>query len=224
MGGTLSVMREIQIAPLSRSRLSTLLSDDRNDEFDAVATGAQKLLEGHVVWNVNATAQGGGVAEMLQTLLAYVRGVGVDTRWLVLSASPDFFVVTKRIHNVLHGEPGDGGALGAAEHAVVAETLRSNLDEMVSLVRPGDVVVLHDPQAAGMVRRLRETGAKVVWRCHIGRDTSNALTDEGWAFLRPLIADAFVFSRRSYAPAWIRSEKLHVITPSIDPFSAKNAP
>jgi trehalose synthase len=219
-------MREIQIAPLQRNRLSALLSNDRNDQFDAVAAGARKLLAGHVVWNVNATAQGGGVAEMLQTLLAYVRGVGVDTRWLVLSASPDFFVITKRIHNLLHGEPGDGGPLGAAEHAVVAETLRSNLQEMTSLVRPGDVVVLHDPQTAGMVGPLRDTGAKVVWRCHIGRDTPNALTDAGWAFLQPLIADAdaFVFSRRSYAPAWIRSEKLHVITPSIEPFSAKNAP
>ena len=61
------------------------------------------------MWNVNATAHGGGVAEMLQTLLAYVRGVGVDTQWWVLTGSPDFFVVTKRMHNVLHGEPGDGG-------------------------------------------------------------------------------------------------------------------
>jgi trehalose synthase len=219
-------MQEIQIAPVEMGRLSALLSAERNDQFDVVAAGARRLLEGRVVWNVNATAQGGGVAEMLQTLLAYVRGVGVDTRWLVLSGSPDFFVITKRIHNVLHGEPGDGGPLGGVEHAVVAETLRSNLDEMACLVRPGDVVVLHDPQTAGMVGRLRGTGAKVVWRCHIGRDTPNALTDEGWAFLRPLIADAdaFVFSRRSYAPTWISPERLHVITPSIDPFSAKNAP
>ncbi len=159
---------------MQRSRLSALLSEDRNDQFDAVAAGAQKLLKGRVVWNVNATAQGGGVAEMLQTLLAYARGVGVDTRWLVLSGSPDFFVITKRIHNVLHGEPGDGGALGAAEHAVVAETLRSDLADMASLVGPSDFVVLHDPQTAAMVGQLRETGAKVVWRCHIGRDTSNA--------------------------------------------------
>ena len=97
---------------------------------------------------------------------------------------------------------------------------------MASLVGPSNFVILHDPQTAGMVGKLRETGAKVVWRCHIGRDTSNSLTNQGWAFLRPLIedADAFVFSRASYAPAWIRAEKLHIITPSIDPFSGKNAP
>ncbi len=218
-------MHEIQIAPAQGGRLNALLSQERNDQFDVVAAGARELLEGRVVWNVNATAHGGGVAEMLQTLLASVRGVGVDTRWLVLSGSPEFFAITKRIHNVLHGEPGDGGPLGAAEHAAVAEALRSDLVDMASLVGPRDVVVLHDPQTAGMVTRLRETGAKVVWRCHIGRDTPNALTDAGWAFLRPLIvdADAFVFSRRAYAPDWIRPEKLHIITPSIDPFSAKNA-
>ena len=66
-------MHEIRIAPMQRSRLSALLSEDRNDQFDAVAAGAQKMLKGRVVWNVNATAQGGGVAEMLQTLLAYGR-------------------------------------------------------------------------------------------------------------------------------------------------------
>ena len=163
---------------------------------------------------------------MLQTLLAYVRGVGVDTQWWVLAGSPDFFVVTKRMHNVLHGEPGDGGPLGDAEHALLAETLRPDIDHLVSMVRPGDVVVLHDPQTAGMVGSLRDTGAKVVWRCHIGRDTPTAVADQGWDFLRPLIqdADAFVFSRRAYAPAWISPDRLHVITPSIDPFSAKNAP
>lgn len=218
-------MHDVPIAPIERSRLAALLSADRSERFDAVALRARKLLDGHVVWNVNATAQGGGVAEMLQTLLAYVRGVGIDTRWLVLSASPDFFVITKRLHNALHGEPGDGGPLGAAEHAVVAATLRLNLDDMVPLVLPGDIVVLHDPQTAGMVNRLRETGAKVVWRCHIGRDTPNASTKLGWDFLLPLIerADAFVFSRSSYAPDWIPRERLHVITPSLDPFSAKNA-
>ncbi len=219
-------MHEIQIAPTDPGQLHVLLSPERVDRFEAVAAGARELLEGRVVWNVNATARGGGVAEMLQTLLASVRGVGVDTRWLVLSGSPDFFALTKRIHNVLHGEPGDGGPLGAAEHGLVAEALRPDLAEMVGVVGHRDLVVLHDPQTAGMVQGLRETGAKVVWRCHIGRDTPNALSESGWEFLRPLIkdADAFVFSRRGYAPDWIPLEKLHVITPSIDPFSAKNAP
>jgi len=218
------VMQDIDIEPMRMERLVALFSEERRAQFETTAAAARGLLDGRIVWNVNATAHGGGVAEMLQTLLAYVRGVGVDTRWTVLDAPPDFFVLTKRIHNMLHGEPGDGGPLGEEERVVFAETSRANLAAMTSRVRAGDVVLLHDPQTAGLVDGLRAAGALVVWRCHIGRDTPNGLTDRGWAFLCPLLerADAFVFSRREYAPAWIPPQKLNVITPSIDPFSAKN--
>jgi trehalose synthase len=219
-------MQDIEIEPMRKDRLVALFSEERRDQFEQTAEAARGLLDGRIVWNVNATAHGGGVAEMLQTLLAYVRGVGVDTRWAVLSAPADFFVLTKRIHNLLHGEPGDNGPLGPDESDVFAQTSSANLEAMTSRVRPGDIVLLHDPQTAGMVDGLRAVGALVVWRCHVGRDAPNGLTDRGWAFLRPLLehADAFVFSRREYAPDWIASQKLNVITPSIDPFSAKNCP
>jgi trehalose synthase len=125
---------------------------------------------------------------------------------------------------MLHGEPGDGGQLGEAERAVVAEALEAGIVEMTARVSVGDVVLLHDPQTAGMVDRLRAAGALVVWRCHVGRDTSNELTDCAWDFSRPMIqhADAFVFSRSAYVPAWCRQEAVHIITPSIDPLSTKN--
>lgn len=99
---------------------------------------------------------------------------------------------------MLHGEPGDGGRLGDAEQAVVAAALAADLDEMTARVSAGDIVLLHDPQTAAMVDGLRAVGAHVVWRCHVGRDTPNELTDQAWAFLRPLVqhADAFVFPGR----------------------------
>lgn len=217
-------MQEIEIVPMQLDRFGDLLPPERIARFEEQAAEGRALIRGRVVWNVNATAHGGGVAEMLQTLLAYVRAVQIDTRWLVLTGSPDFFTVTKRVHNMLHGEPGDGGPLGDTEHAVVAEALAPDIDEMVARVSVGDIVLLHDPQTAGMVDRLRAAGAHVVWRCHVGRDTPNELTDRAWAFLRPMVqdADAFVFSRECYAPAWCRADRLRVITPSIDPFSAKN--
>jgi trehalose synthase len=219
-------MQNIEIDPMRMDRLTALLPDDRHARLDETAAAARSLLDGRIVWNVNATAHGGGVAEMLATLLAYVRGVGVDTRWSVLSAPPQFFVVTKRLHNLLHGEPGDGGALGEGERVVFAETSSDNLADMASRVRRGDVVLLHDPQTAGMVEGLRAAGALVIWRCHVGRDTANASTVRAWTFLRPHLeqADAFIFSRSAYAPDWIPPDRLHVITPSIDPFSAKNRP
>ena len=223
--GHVTTMQEVEIQALQIDRFTDLLPPDRIIRFADVAAEARSLMEGRVIWNVNATAQGGGVAEMLQTLLAYVRAVYVDTRWLVLTGNPEFFTVTKRVHNMLHGEAGDGGDLGDAERAVVAEALEADIEEMTARVSVGDVVLLHDPQTAGMVDRLRAAGALVVWRCHVGRDTSNELTDRAWDFLRPMIqhADAFVFSRSAYVPAWCRQEAVHIITPSIDPLSAKNS-
>jgi trehalose synthase len=217
-------MQEIDVRPVPLERLVALLSPARARQAQELPQRARPLLDGRVVWNVNATGQGGGVAEMLQTLLAYGRGAGVDTRWLVLDGDPDFFAVTKRLHNVLHGDPGDGGLLGDDERAHYADVLRTNLERVAHRVRPGDVVLLHDPQTAGLVDGLRDLGVHVVWRCHIGRDTPNVTTERGWSFLRGFVehADAFIFSRQAYAPPWVPAERLWVIPPSIDPFSVKN--
>jgi trehalose synthase len=124
----------------------------------------------------------------------------------------------------LHGDPGDGGPLGEVEHACYERVVGINLAEMLTQIGARDIVLLHDPQTAGMVDGLRATGVRVVWRCHVGRDTRNDATDEAWAFLRSYIerADAFVFSRAEYVPDWVDRERLVVIPPSIDPFSAKN--
>ena len=219
-----ATMQEVEIQSLQMDRFSDLLPPDRIIRFADVAAEARALMGERTIWNVNATAQGGGVAEMLQTLLAYVRGVHIDTRWLVLTGNPEFFTVTKRVHNMLHGEAGDGGPLGQAERVLVADALDADIEDLTARVSVGDVVLLHDPQTAGMVNRLRAAGAHVVWRCHVGRDTSNELTDRAWDFLRPMIqhADAFVFSRSVYVPAWCPPEAVRIITPSIDPLSAKN--
>ncbi len=93
-------------------------------------------------------------------------------------------------------------------------------------MRPRDFVILHDPQTAGLTRRLQEAGARVIWRCHVGCDSTNEWTERAWAFLRPDLesADALVFSRASFAPPWVDATRIHVIPPSLDPFSAKNQP
>lgn len=214
---------EIQAAPLEQ--LAHLLGPGRPERLMATAAHARDLLAGRVVWNVNATAQGGGVAEMLQALLAYGRGAGVDTRWLVLDGDPEFFRITKRIHNALHGSL-DGQGFTLADHAHYEKVLLANLAHVEDHVRPGDIVLLHDPQTAGLVESLRAWGAHVIWRSHIGRDDSNADTEAGWEFLRTYIdeADAFVFSRSSYVPSWVPAVRTRIIPPSIDPFTTKNQP
>jgi trehalose synthase len=173
---------------------------------------------------VNSTATGGGVAELLQTLLAYARGAGVSTRWAVIHADARFFEITKRVHNHLYGTAGDGGPLGAAERTHYEGALAQNVDDLLEVVRRDDIVVLHDPQTAGLAAAVRRAGARVVWRCHVGIDTPNGFSERAWSFLRPYVeeADAFVFSCERFAPDWVPRERLGVIAPSIDPFSAKN--
>jgi trehalose synthase len=217
-------MREVQIEPIPLDRLTALVEPERAERLAAYAARARELLRGRIVWNVNATATGGGVAEMLQALLAYSQGAEVDARWLVLDGSPEFFRLTKRLHNVLHGSPGDGGELGEAERATYESVLAKNLKQLLRFVRPDDVVILHDPQTAGLVQGVRAAGAHVVWRCHIGRDTPTELTDLGWAFLRPYVEEssALIFSRSAYVPGWVDDNRVWIIPPSLDPFTAKN--
>ena len=212
---------DVEAVPITA--LAEVLDPDRRQQLLEVAARARRLLAGRTVWNINATAHGGGVAEMLQNLLAYGRGAGVDTRWLVIAGDPEFFAITKRIHNCLHGTAGDGGTLAEDEHTHYSAVLAAQSASLRTLIGPADIVLLHDPQTAGLVDGLRATGAKVIWRCHIGCDTANVHTRAGWEFLRRYTADAdaFIFSRAAYAPRWARS-RLRVITPSIDPLSTKN--
>ena len=223
--GTMGDMRQVEVRPVPLSLLAGILAPDRAERLNATAERARRVLDGRIVWNISSTSQGGGVAEMLQALLAYGRGAGIDTRWLVLTGDPDFFATTKRLHNFLHGSPGDGGELGDAERTHYQDVQARNFELAREHVRSGDIVLLHDPQPAGMVADLQALGAHVVWRSHIGRDSNNEYTDRGWAFLRGFVegAEGFVFSRAQYAPAWVDPDRIWLIPPSLDPFSAKNA-
>jgi trehalose synthase len=184
----------------------------------------RRLLDGQVVWNLNSTAKGGGVVELLRPLVGYARGAGVDTRWVVIGGTPEFFAVTKRIHNRLHGAEGDGAALDEQARRVYESVLGANLAAFPGNVREGDVVIVHDPQPAGLVSAMKARGATVIWRCHVGIDEPNDLAREAWAFLRPYVAeaDAYVFSRESFAWEGLDRERIVVIPPSIDVFSPKN--
>jgi trehalose synthase len=161
---------------------------------------------------------------MLPSLLGYARGGGIGSRWLVIAGEPEFFRVTKRLHHALHGSGGDGSPLVGAERAIYERVLQANARELEALVRPRDLVILHDPQTAGLAPGLARIGATVVWRCHIGPDTVTEQVDLGWAFLSPYLREvaAAVFSRSAYVPSWCASERSVVIHPSIDVLSPKN--
>jgi trehalose synthase len=219
-----SHLLHVPVAPVSPGLFKQVLSFAAYRDLSAAIVHARTRLAGKVIWNVNSTARGGGVAEMLQSLVAYACGAGIDTRWVVIRGESEFFRITKRMHNQIQGFPGDDGPLAQAEHREYEQTLVQAGRELALLVRPGDIVVLHDPQAAGLAPELKDTGVKVVWRCHIGVDSPNERSANAWYFLERYLApaDAYVFSRASYAWKGLDKSKVRVIPPSIDPFTPKN--
>lgn len=220
----MAVPKFVQIPPQPLERYEPLLGGEGFARIERVAERARDAFAGLAIWHVSSTARGGGVAEILHALLPYVRGAGIDTRWVVLREGEEFFAVTKRLHNNLHGDPGDGGELGEEARRVYEATLSGSAAHLGRLVQPGDVVYLHDPQTAGLVPAMKELGARVVWRCHIGVDDADRLTRRAWDFLRPYVepADAYVFSRAEYAWEGLDRGKVWRMPPAIDPFSTKN--
>ena len=199
------------------------LIGDRFDALEPVIARARSELKGRVVWHLNSTARGGGVAEMLRSYLAYVRGAGVDVRWMVAGGDTRFFEVTKRLHNNLHGDPGDGGALGEAEKRVYRSTLADAAGELAHLVRRGDIVFLHDPQTAGMVGPLASSGRRSSGAATSG-STSRTTRSGGLGLSAPELsgADALVFSRQPFVWEGLEGQRIWIMPPTIDAFSPKN--
>jgi trehalose synthase len=172
-----------------------------------------RQLEGRRILTVNSTAVGGGVAEILNRLVPLSREMGVDIRWEVMKGGEDFFSLTKRMHNALHGK---AETLSPRDLEVFRETTERNLSEMDL---DADVVFIHDPQPAGLIAARREGRGRWIWRCHIDLSTPN---QEFWGFLAAAVSryDASVFS----APAFARGLGMPqvMIAPSIDPLSDKN--
>lgn len=187
------------------------------------ADGAARELEGRRVWMVNSTAQGGGVAEMLPKLVSMMRELGIDTRWVVVGVEEErFFNLTKRIHNLIHGE-GDPN-IGADERHLYESVSRKFADELEPHLKPGDILIVHDPQPLGTGAILkRRLDIEAIWRCHIGLDRQTPETQAAWNFLKPwtLEYDKVVFSVQDYVPAFLLDRSV-IIPPAIDPLSHKN--
>ncbi len=219
----MSLVSAVQVPRRPVSLLEPVIGGPRYQRLAGAADQVRRLLAGRTIWNVNSTATGGGVAEMLQALVGYVTDLDIPIGWLVITGDARFFAATKRLHNQIHGDLA-GGPLDAADAHHYTRMLTANAVELLGRIRPGDVALLHDPQTAGLAGPLARAGARVVWRCHIGVDWENDATRAGWDFLRPHLgpAEGYVFSRRQYVPAWLPEGKVSIIPPSIDPFSPKN--
>jgi len=169
-------------------------------------------LRGKAIQNINSTAVGGGVAEILSRMIPLLNQLGVSAAWDVIKGDEKFFAITKKFHNGLHGVPVE---IDAGEYAHFLEVNRYNAEQ----IRFGDIVFVHDPQPIALVEKRGAIGKNWLWRCHIDFSRPDPKI---WEFLRQFIPryDAAVFS----APAF--SQKLPIpqvlIAPSIDPLGDKN--
>ncbi|MGE3707038.1 MAG: glycosyltransferase [Vicinamibacterales bacterium] len=180
-------------------------------------TRAAERLRGARVLHLNATPYGGGVSELLRSVVPLLNDLGVVAHWKLIRGGDRFFDVTKRIHNGLQGATVE---LSEADREAYLGTSRRNAD---LLDESYDFVVLHDPQPAGILGLLKERRGRWIWRCHI--DTS-APSPEVWAFLREHLSgfDAAVFTMEGFVPPDLPIGRVEIIPPAIDPLSPKNLP
>lgn len=177
--------------------------------------GRAEKLKGLRVTHVNSTSYGGGVAEILHSLVPLMNSIGLKTEWEVIEAPQEFFEVTKKIHNALQGA---SITISSEEEELYLRVNKKNAEEVLKL--RGDVIVVHDPQPLAL-KRFAEDGKKWLWRCHI--DLSNPYGPV-WRFIRSFLEDyhASIYHMRDYIHPDTPTPMKYVMPPSIDPLSDKN--
>jgi trehalose synthase len=174
-------------------------------------------LRGARVLHVNATPYGGGVSELLRSVVPLLNDLGVVADWRIIRGDERFFAVTKAMHNGLQGAPLE---LTEAQQSTYLQISRENA---TAFAEEYDFVFMHDPQTAAILPLRGKGRARWIWRCHI--DTS-APNPQVWAFLRPFLSgyDAAIFTMAEFAPPGMPTRKIEIIPPAIDPGSPKNLP
>lgn len=214
-------MQEIRTPGMQHVVLSQKsLADYAPIAGEAVIADIERLarpLQGARVLHISSTAYGGGVAEMLHTLIPLMRSAGLDAEWRIINGNDDFFTATKSMHNALQGMDLE------LTNAMRAAYLHANVDTAVYFDGEYDYIIVHDPQPAPLRTLRRADPGKWIWRCHIDLTAANQTY---WSFLRPYIEayDAAIFTMPQYVKNDLHMGKLAFIPPAIDPLSPKNAP
>jgi trehalose synthase len=206
------MLQEVPVGHKSISDYTHVVGKELTERIRELA----KPLEGQRVLHVSATAFGGGVSEILYTIVPLMRDVGIDAHWNVIFGKEEFFNATKLLHNSLQG----------AEETLSGEQWRV-FDEINQINAEGlegewDTIVVHDPQPIGLRRGAQDKGRNWVWRCHIDLSEPNP---EPIARLLPMIEeyDATVWHLPDYVPNGMDgNDGVHIIPPAIDPLSPKN--
>jgi len=203
-------MEEVAVAPKHLADYRSIIGQAAYEALYSVS----KSLKGKRIAHVNATSYGGGVAELLHSIIPLMKDLGLDVHWYVLSGTNPFFDATKAIHNALQGAPaGLTPDMESAYREVNEANAKGFHDDF-------DVVVIHDPQPAPLVSLIQHK-SPWIWRCHIDLTTPNRSV---LRLLQPYLEkyDAAIFSAATYAPSDVKFRKLVVSPPAIDPLSPKN--
>lgn len=211
----------IAVTDLPRRNLGDYRQIIGDEAIDRLHQEARSLAGARVL-HINATAYGGGVAELLSSVVPLMRDAGLDCHWQVLEGQHEFFQATKALHNGLQG---DQVCWSSAQAEIWRSTNRENA---LAFAGEWDYVVVHDAQPAAILAALEmESGLRPagrwIWRCHIDLTTANQRI---WTFLAPYVEmhDAAIFTLGGFVPAGLRVPDVMIIPPAIDPLSDKNRP
>jgi trehalose synthase len=185
--------------------------------MDSLLAIAERL-EGKKIVHVNSTKEGGGVAEILSSMVPLSQELGLDVAWEVIEGDEPFFNCTKTLHNSLQGM---AGGLSQSQAGAYMDTNRKNAERLKDVLESADYVFIHDPQPAALLGLFPERKGKWIWRCHIDVSSPNRSV---WRFVKKQVEgyDASIFSLPDFAQNLPHPQ--YLITPSIDPLSEKNRP
>src|SRR4051794_16882443 len=205
-----SMLQEVALGTKSLADYTHLAGRGLVDEIRELAEG----LQGKRILHVSATAFGGGVSEILYTLVPLMRDVGLDTHWHVIYGREEFYNATKLLHNALQGAPDD---LSEEQWRTWAQYNEMNARE---LSRGWDSIIVHDPQPAALYSLVPDKSRNWIWRCHIDLSTPNPATIE---HLLPYLqrSPASVWHLRDYVPKGLDGG-VRIKPPAIDPLAPKN--
>ncbi len=217
--------REIRVHPRSLSELGTLLDAEQLERIEGVWRELAQRLEGRSLFTISSEEWGSSVDENHRTLVQYARGAGVNARWFVLEGSRDFFALSHSLREAIEGFGDlDREAFGSEARDLYERTLAENAAELLGDARPGDLVILHGAETAGLIPPFSRAGLHVIWRCHNAAEAPSEASDLAWEFLAPALPDAaaFIFPREGFIPPAIDARRVSVIPTTLDPLSVKN--
>jgi trehalose synthase len=212
------MLNPVTITPKSLEDYRAIVGDQLIEEILNLAAPVR----GARLIHINSTAFGGGVAEMLTTLVPLMNDIGLETEWQVIRGDAKFFEVTKTMHNSLQGT----GIQIPWSQYMGRVWLHYNQINADLFDQDYDFVIIHDPQPAGILKMVLQSSnrarhGKWLWRCHIDLAESR---EDVWQFLRPFVEiyDGLIFTLEDYVKGGLGASHIFILPPAIDPLSPKN--